>query len=138
MIKTIGVLVMILLVGCGTITNKIATPTSVTFINRDDAIMLGLRIAYLGGFDIRTVRVNPESGYAELTTLAQAMKQLAGSETVTPGNQFDALVWIVAFEGQWQDAFPRTTEMPTPGILAHFRVIIDANTGGNYYVDATY
>ncbi len=42
-------LVMFLLVGCGTITNTISTPTAVTAINREDAIKLGLKVAYGGG-----------------------------------------------------------------------------------------
>ena len=138
MSRAISVLVMFLLVGCGTITSMVASPTSVTAIARDDAIKLGLQVADSGGPEIRTLMVDPKSGHADLTMLARAMKQLTGSETVPRGDQPNAPIWIVTFEGQWQDAFPRTTEMPTPEILAHFFVIIDANTGGDGNISATH
>jgi hypothetical protein len=129
--------VMLLLVSCGIVPTVFSTPTAVTAITRDEAINIGLKVAYSGSFEILTLSVDPESGHAQLTTLSQAMKQVTGSETVARGDSPKALVWIVTFDGQWQDAFPRTTEMPTGEIFEHFTVIIDANNGGSFYVGAT-
>jgi hypothetical protein len=126
----------VILVGCSAITGAIAHPTAVTAISGDEAIGLGLQAAQTGGLEIRMLRVDPETAQADLTTLAEAMKRLTGSETVARGERAETLVWTVTVEGQWQDVFPRTTEMPTPETLGLFFVVIDANTGGSYLLGA--
>ena len=126
----------IMLVGCAAVSSRTAYPTVVTAIGRDDAIRLGLQAAYEGGFEIRTLSVDSESAQAELSTLAEAMKRFTGSETVARGDKPETLVWNVTVEGQWQDAFPRKTEMPTPETCGRFFVVIDASTGGHYLVGA--
>lgn len=126
---------LLLAIGCSAFNRTVPTPT--TRISQERAIEIAINFARVGGPEIEVLPATPSNPRAELMTHLEAMKRYLQADSVPVGQDPDKLVWVVTMDGLWRDAFPRPTEAPTPELLFHYIVVLDAETGGHFASGAT-
>lgn len=122
-------LVLVALVGCGSVTKDSVTPTASNLISQQQAIDVALQMAMNSLPEVSGSKVLPREIEAKAMTLGEAVKIVWGNADVPAGYQSNMMVWVVTMEGYWTDEFPRPTGLPSPEPYRHFAVIIDATTG---------